>query len=407
VASIDKRPNGHYRARWREYPGGPQKTRHFDRKADAQSFLDGVRGDLVRGVYIDPAGARTLFRDYAESWRGAQVDRASTAAQAETYLRLHAYPTLGNRPLGTIRRSEIQAWVKALSGSLAPGSVEVVYRWVSTIFKAAVGDRLIAASPCVRIALPKRADTEVVPLGVSEVEALAEAVPDRYRALIVFAAGMGLRQAECFGLTVDRVDFLRRSVRVDRQLVGVSGGVPEFGPPKSKAGFRTVPMPGVVAATLAAHLARYGAGPGGVAFTYTAGNPLWRNTVNEMWHRAGKRSGLPAWATFHDLRHFYASLLIARGCSVKAVQRRLGHQSAMETLDTYGHLWPDSDDETRDAVDHVLASLAAAGSAVLSWERLGEPSTADRLAERSQACPSGTPLDRRRARLYPGKSQRS
>ena len=55
---------------------------------------------------------------------------------------------------------------------------------------------------------------------------------------------------------------------------------------------------------------------------------------------AADKAGLPSWATFHDLRHFYASMLIARGCSVKAVQTRLGHQSAMETLDTYSHLTP-------------------------------------------------------------------
>jgi len=286
------------------------------------------------------------------------VHRPSTAAQAETYLRLHAYPILGTRPIGFILRSEIQAWVKSLTGELAPGSVEVVYRWVSTIFKAAAGDRLIAASPCARIALPKRTASKVVPLSAGDVEALAAAVPDRYRALIVFAAGMGLRQAECFGLTVDRVDFLRRTVRVDRQLVAVRGGVPEFGPPNTMAGFRTVPMPQVICTVLAAHLARYGPGPGGVVFTNAMGNPLWRSAVNEMWHRAAKTSGLPTWATFHDLRHFYASLLIAKGCSVKAVQSRLGHQSAMETLDTYGHLWPDSDDETRVGVDDVLGTLA-------------------------------------------------
>ena len=133
----------------------------------------------------------------------------------------------------------------------------LVYRWVSAIFKAAVGDRLIASSPCIRIALPKRSDAEMVPLTVTEVEALAAAVPDRYRALIVFPAGMGLRQGECFGLTVDRVDFLRRRVRVDRQLISARGGVPAFGPPKTKAGFRIVPMPDVVAPTLAGHLARY------------------------------------------------------------------------------------------------------------------------------------------------------
>ena len=96
-------------------------------------------------------------------------------------------------------------------------------------------------------------------------------------------------------------------------------------------------------------------------FTNTLGRPLRRSTIGEMWHRATAKAGLPETATFHDLRHFYASLLISRGCSVKAVQKRLGHQSAMETLDTYGHLWPDSDDETRDAVDQVLGELTVAG----------------------------------------------
>ena len=56
----------------------------------------------------------------------------------------------------------------------------------------------------------------------------------------------------------------------------------------------------------------------------------------------------------HALRHYYASLLIRYGESVKVVQERLGHASAAETLDTYSHLWADSDDRTREAVDSVL-----------------------------------------------------
>ena len=357
MASIDRRQDGHYRARWREYPGAPQKTKQFRRKKDAELFLDAIRGDLAHGRYVDPAGGLTLFRDYAEQWRAGQVHRTSTAAQAESYLRLHAYPFIGHRPIGSIRRSEVQAWVKGRSEVLAPGSVEVVYRWVAAIFKAAVGDQLIGASPCNRIALPKREDGEVVPLTAAQVQEMADACPDRYRALVVLAAGTGLRQGECFGLSVDRVDFLHRQVRVNRQLVGAKGGVPEFGPPKSKAGFRTVPLPDVVSTVLAEHLARYRRGSSDLIFTSSYGTPLRRNTAGEMWHRAAGKAELPEWATFHDLRHFYASLLISRGCSVKTVQRRLGHQSAIETLDTYGHLWPDSDDETRAAVDHVLAGV--------------------------------------------------
>lgn len=83
MASIDKRPDGRYRARWREYPGGPQKTRRFHRKGDADRFLDAVRGDIAHGVYIDPAGGKTLFREYAEEWRAGQVHRPSTVTQCE------------------------------------------------------------------------------------------------------------------------------------------------------------------------------------------------------------------------------------------------------------------------------------------------------------------------------------
>jgi len=232
--------------------------------------------------------------------------------------------------------------VKGRSEVLAPGSVEVVYRWVAAIFKAAVGDQLIGASPCNRIALPKREDGEGVPLTTAQVQQMADACPDRYRALVVLGAGTGLRQGECFGLSVDRVDFLHRQVRVNRQLIGAKVGVPEFGPPKSKAGFRTVPLPDVVSTVLAGHLAQYPTGPSDLIFTSSYGTPLRRNSAGEMWHRAAGKAELPEWATFHDLRHFYASLLISRGCSVKTVQRRLGHQSAMETLDTYGHLGKDS-----------------------------------------------------------------
>ena len=66
--------------------------------------------------------------------------------------------------------------------------------------------------------------------------------------------------------------------------------------------------------------------------------------------------GLEPSFRFHDCRHYFASLLIASDADVKVVQARLRHKSAKTTLDTYGHLWPDSDDSTRAAVDGVIAS---------------------------------------------------
>ncbi len=77
-----------------------------------------------------------------------------------------------------------------------------------------------------------------------------------------------------------------------------------------------------------------------------------------VWRPAVADAGLGASVTLHALRHYYASLSIRHGESVKAVRARLGHSSAAQTLDVYSHLWPDSDDRTRDAVDAVLGAVA-------------------------------------------------
>ena len=88
-------------------------------------------------------------------------------------------------------------------------------------------------------------------------------------------------------------------------------------------------------------------------------DPARRARFNEVWHRAVADAGLPPGPHFHDLRQNYARLLIRHGESVKSF-KRLGHTSATGTLDTYGHLWPDSEDRTRQAIDSVLGSAACA-----------------------------------------------
>jgi integrase len=356
MPSIEKRTDGMWRARWRESPGGPQRAKHFDRKIDAERFLDGVRGDLARGVYIDPDAGKTTFKEYAEAWRKAQVHRASTATSVEQQLRLHVYPTIGERRLGSIRPSEIQAFVRGLGERLAPGTVEAIYGRVAAVFNAAMRDRLIASSPCVDVKRPRPAPTSTLEvLTTEQVLALAGAVLGRYRALIITAAGTGLRPGELFGLTLDRVDFLRRHVRVDRQLVRVRGTGVELAPLKTSSSYRTVPLPRTVGDALAAHLARWPAHDElGLVFTNERDAPIQQYPFSAMWERARASALVPPWATPHDLRHYYASLLIRSGASVKVVQTRLGHASATTTLDTYGHLFPDEEDRTRDAIDAEL-----------------------------------------------------
>jgi integrase len=117
---------------------------------------------------------------------------------------------------------------------------------------------------------------------------------------------------------------------------------------------RTVPVPQVVVDALADHLARYPSD--GLVFRNPHGGSWRRRVFLLAFAAAAKGAGLPTSVKFHDLRHYYASLLIRHGESVKTVQARLGHASAVETLNTYAHLWPDSDDRTREAVENALGN---------------------------------------------------
>lgn len=341
-------------ARYVDERGG-EHTKSFTRKVDAGQWLDGQTAAVVSGTHVHPRAGDITLREFAEHWRKIQVQRPSSRAHIETMLRRHAYSTLGDRPLSSILPSDIQAWVKGLE--LAPATVGVIHGIVSTIMKAAIRDRRIVANPCEGSKLPKVERKQIVPLTTEQVNAVRDALPAELRALVTLAAGTGMRQGECFGLTVDRVKFLERTLTVDRQLVTLAGKPPEFGPPKTNASHRTIPMPQIVVDALAAHLATFPAEPDGLVFTL-AGKPITRQTFGHKWRPAAKTAGLPTGTGFHALRHYYASLLIRHNESVKTVQARLGHASAVETLDTYSHLWPDSEDRTRDAVDSVIGATA-------------------------------------------------
>jgi integrase len=269
----------------------------------------------------------------------------------------HILPVFGKRPIASIRPTEVQAWVRNLSTTLAPGTVEVVYRYLAAVFRAAVEDRVIATSPCRGVKLPRAEKVRLEPLTTEQVLALVEAVDDRYAAMVVTAAGTGLRQGEVFGLTVPRLDLLRRQLRVEQQLISIQGRPPFLAPPKTPASVR---LPDVVIDALARHMAAYQPGELGTVFSGERGEPLLRNRFSErVWRPAVARAGLRVGTRFHDLRHYYASLLIRHGESVKTVQARLGHASATETLDTYAHLWPDSEERTREAVDSAFSPAVA------------------------------------------------
>ena len=218
--------------------------------------------------------------------------------------------------------------------------------------------------------LPKVEKLRLDPLATEQVLALVDAVDDRYKAMIILAAGTGLRQGEVFGLIVPRLDLLRRQLRVEQQLIYVQNRPPFLAPPKTAASVRTVPLPDVVIDAVARHMAAYEPGELGTVFSGPRGEPLLRSRFSDhVWRPAVTKAELKAGTRFHDLRHYYASLLIRHGESVKTVQARLGHASATETLDTYAHLWPDSEERTREAVDAAFSPAVSTRSGATPAEQ--------------------------------------
>jgi integrase len=98
-------------------------------------------------------------------------------------------------------------------------------------------------------------------------------------------------------------------------------------------------------------------GDDGSLFTTSTGHVYGREYYGALFTAAAKRAGLPEGTTSHDLRHHYASVLLAAGESVVAVAERLGHENATLVLKTYGHLMPDSEDRTRLAVDEAWCAI--------------------------------------------------
>jgi integrase len=175
---------------------------------------------------------------------------------------------------------------------------------------------------------------------------LHDAMPDHLRPAVLLGAFVGLRTSEAAALRVADVDFMR----------GVVSPVIQYpaDPLKSETSRTPVPIPQGLALELSAAVQRWG---GRTVVTDKIGRPSSPWAIERAVRAARKRvDGLPEGFRFHDLRHYFASLLIASGADVKVVQKRMRHASAMTTLNTYGHMWPDADETTRTAVSDVLAA---------------------------------------------------
>ncbi|MHA3701477.1 tyrosine-type recombinase/integrase [Jatrophihabitans sp. YIM 134969] len=362
MASIAKRPDGQYRARYRD-TAGKEHSRHFGRKIDAQRWLDDVTTTIVTGVWVDPGRGRVTVSEWSQRWLEAQSHlKPSTHERYAGILREHVVPRWGAVRLVDVGHADVQAWITGLMSSprsqrgdrdlvltttsISAATVRKVHQVFSLVLKLAVKDGRLSRNPADDVNLPRVVQAEHVYLTHEQVDDLAGRCGP-HRLVVLFLAYTGVRFGEMAALRVARLDLMRRRATIAESVTLVRG-VQTWGTPKGHLR-RAVPIPRFLVDELAAHVA--GKAPNDLVFTGEKGGAL----RAQVFQRSVMTPAVEAMGVHglhpHSLRHTAASLAIASGANVKVVQQMLGHKTATMTLDLYGHLFADQLDEVADAMD--------------------------------------------------------
>lgn len=361
VASIAKRSDGRWRARYRD-AGGREHAKHFDRRVDAQRWLDETTAATVRGDYVDPKLGRVTVGDWAARWLASKANvKPSTRFRYAGILTAHVVPAWGGVRLVDVTHADVQSWISTLTaGGQSAASVHKIHRVLSMVLGLAVKDGRLPRNPADGVNLPRATRAEKRYLRAAQVAGLAAAAGPG-RLVVLLLAYTGLRWGELAALRVSRVDLLRRRIHVAESVTEVNGGRLDWGLPKSHER-RWVPLPRFLVDDLAEHIA--GKATDELVFTSPMGAVLRVGGARRSWFdRAVETCDVPEGFHPHELRHTAASLAVSAGANVKAVQRMLGHAKASMTLDVYSGLFDDDLEAVAERLDEVARSAGVGNPA--------------------------------------------
>ena len=374
--------SGRWQARYRG-PDGIMRPadRTFPSKTAAEVWLTRTEANILNDEWIRPDAGRVPFGDYAVAWIDERPNlRPKTIRLYRYLLRSHLQPVFGALTVAEIKEAQVRRWRKSLlDGGVSKVTAAKAYRLLKAILNTAVDDGLIRRNPCRIKGAGQEKSPERTSLTIAQVYALADAIDQRYRALVLLGTFGSLRWGELAALRRGDIDLEACTVRVDRQLTETISGAASFGPPKSDAGVRLVPFPDMIAADLRWHLQCFALdGDAGLVFTSPAGAPLRHsNFYRRAWLKAVEAAGLSG-VHFHDLRHTGNALTADAGASLRELMERMGHSSTRAAL-IYLHSTSERQRTLADAVGRqARAELRKARKS------------------RAAARPSGTDVARRR-----------
>jgi integrase len=351
--AITKTAAGTYEVRWRAPGERRVQSKRFKLKRDAVAFMSKIESMRREGTYTDlTRGKQTLEEWWWEYFGHSLALRPGTRENYRRLAELHILPYLGKRRLGTLTETEIKGWMASLQQKdVGATTIKAAYTLLRSLLNVALRERIIGRNPAAGIKAPKPAKAKMRILTPAEIQAIADAVPERYRALVLLLGYAGLRIGEATAIKVPNLNLLRGRVEVVEAFSQVGAGL-ILGETKSGER-RAVTLPRIVRAALEDHLTKFA--PTSFVFTNTRGDPLGRNNFRfHIWLPALQRAGIaPPRPRVHDLRHTAVALAIRAGAHPKAIQARVGHASITQTLDTYGHLFPGQDEELASRLDEI------------------------------------------------------
>ena len=350
MASVRKRPDGKWRARYRD-KAGKEHARHFATKREGEDWIAEKTVQKNTGALVNEKKGRATLREFYDDWSTKRIWADNTRAAMGLAM---ADCTFAGYPLNEITADDIDTWISSMNSRLKPGTIKTRFGNVRTVLRGAVRYGAIVQDPTANAELPRlrRAEMAMAIPTPEQVGAILESADSRFAVYLAVCAFGGLRMGEASAVQLGDIDFLRRQLKVRRQVQRATGGAVVVTPPKYGSE-RDVNLPDELVTMLARHVEQGVFGK--EQWLFGNGAPPHQSTVGRTFQRITTSLEITGF-TLHDLRHFYASGLIAAGCDVVTVQRALGHAKASTTLNTYSHLWPTAEDRTRTAAAGLMAA---------------------------------------------------
>ena len=351
-------------------PEGQSRNKSFIRQVDAEKFASSIEYQLNRGNFFDPKLGQIKFKHLAEKWFKTRTANPSTIKQNDIHLRHHILPYWGEKTIGSIKNSDIQAWIARLNEvGLSPRYVRLVFANFRLVLEVAVRDDLLTKNPAVarNFSFPQVSNQRVEVWTPDQFKAILEALPPEAQLIVLFGGTCGLRQGEIFGVRVQDLDLERGVITVREQITALDYK-PTPALTKNRR-TRSIPLPPFVADLLREHLTAHEPldgeqtrepSVGGLIFYLRERKPINKNYFNQViWLPAIRKAGLPRSRVngMHGLRHFCASVWLDHGVNIKAVSNFLGHSDPGFTLRIYTHLMPQSEELVRTAFQDMRSKI--------------------------------------------------